>query len=81
MDSQDAVTMASSSEIGKKDLVRRAICSRIIKGVYREGDKYRHAAKLQINCRSPKTVPMRLIRILLVLAFLYRTTGLALPLA
>ena len=39
MDSQDAVTTASSSEIGKKDLVRRAICSRIIKGVYREGDK------------------------------------------
>lgn len=39
MDSQDTLTTASASEIGKKDLVRRAICSRIIKGIYREGEK------------------------------------------
>lgn len=39
MVSQDAVTTASASEIGKKDLVRRAICSRIIRGIYREGEK------------------------------------------
>ena len=40
----DASTLLSTSQdigsspIGKKDLVRRAICSRIITGIYRKGD-------------------------------------------
>ncbi|MBT6415218.1 PLP-dependent aminotransferase family protein [Candidatus Puniceispirillum sp.] len=39
MGSQDALSTVTSSEVGKKDLVRRAICSRIIRGIYREGEK------------------------------------------
>lgn len=39
MESQVSVAGAISAEIGKKDLVRRTICSRIIGGVYREGGK------------------------------------------
>ena len=39
MRSQDGVTKAISMEIGRKDLVRRAICSRIISGMYRQGEK------------------------------------------
>ena len=39
MRSQDGATRAISIEIGRKDLVRRSICSRIISGVYRQGEK------------------------------------------
>ena len=42
----DASTLLPTSQdtgpspIGKKDLVRRAICSRIITGIYRKGDNF-----------------------------------------
>lgn len=39
LEKRSALKTANASGIGKKDLVRRAICSRIISGVYREGEK------------------------------------------
>ncbi len=44
----------SAQQIGKKDLVRRAICSRIVEGIYRKGEKVPSCREIAEQLRVSK---------------------------
>lgn len=50
---QEAVSI-SPQHIGKKNLVRRAICSRIIEGIYRKGEKVPSCREIAIQLKVSK---------------------------
>ena len=53
-DIQPEIGDTSTQPIGKKNLVRRAICSRIVEGIYRKGEKIPSCREIAVQLKVSK---------------------------